>query len=103
MRLWLSSLANEDLWIKAYKLEDDFGTAESAEALLRQSVKSCPASESLWLLLIQLKYSKQKDTDGARAVLEEAMKENQTNKTFVSSEKIWLTAYQVDLSRISDH
>lgn len=81
--------------MKAYRIEDDFGTTESAEALLRQSVQAVPSSEALWLLLIQLKYSKQKDTNGARAILEDAMKCNQSNKQFVSSEKIWLTAYQV--------
>lgn len=85
----------EELWIKAYRIEEDFGTTESAEALLRQSVQACPSSEALWLLLIQLKYSKQKDSHGARVVVEEAMTANQSNKQFVSSEKIWLTAYQV--------
>lgn len=85
----------EELWIKAYRIEEDFGTAESAETLLRQSVQACPSSEALWLLLTQLKLSKQKDSNGARIVLEEAMKANQSNKQFVSSEKIWLTAYQV--------
>ena len=83
------------LWIKAYRIEEDFSTTESAEALLRQSVQACPSSEALWLLLIQLKYSKQKDSHGARVVVEEAMTANQSNKQFVSSEKIWLTAYQV--------
>ena len=29
----------EELWIKAYRIEEDFGTTESAEALLRQSVQ----------------------------------------------------------------
>ena len=34
----------EELWIKAYRIEEDFGTSESAEALLRQSVQACPSS-----------------------------------------------------------
>ena len=46
------------MWIRAYEIEDDFGTVETAEALLRQAVAACPKSEPLWLLLIQLKFKK---------------------------------------------
>ena len=83
------------MWIRAYEIEDDFGTVESAEALLRQAVTTCATSEKLWLLLIQVKYLKEKDSEGARKVLEDAMSANKLNQEFISSERIWLTAYQV--------
>ncbi|KNB41618.1 hypothetical protein JH06_4931 [Blastocystis sp. subtype 4] len=88
--------SREDLWIRAYEIEDDFGTMESAEALLRQAVQACPASEPLWLLLIQLKYKKQKDCDGARIAVEDAMKANVSNPAILSSERLWLTAFQIE-------
>ena len=90
-------IGREDLWIRAYEIEDDFGTMESAEALLRQAVQAYPASEPLWLLLIQLKYKKQKDCDGARIAVEDAMKANVSNPAILSSERLWLTAFQVYL------
>ena len=90
-------IGREDLWIRAYEIEDDFGTMESAEALLRQAVQACPASEPLWLLLIQLKYKKQKDCDGARIAVEDAMKANVSNPAILSSERLWLTDFQVYL------
>ena len=70
---------------------------ESAEGLLRQAVSACSASEALWLLLIQLKYKKQNDIVGARVVVEEAMKINSGNHAILSSERLWLTAFQVFL------
>ena len=75
---------------------------ESAEALLRQAVQACPASEPLWLLLIQLKYKKQKDCDGARIAVEDAMKANSANPVILSSERLWLTAFQVMMAWYSD-
>ena len=50
--------------MRAYEIEDDFGTMEAAEGLLRQAVQACSASERLWLMLIQLKYLKEKDSEG---------------------------------------
>ena len=85
----------ENLWIKSYELEDDFGTVESAEGVLKQAVELCPSSETLWLLLIRLIKKKKKDTTRARAELERAMKVNSENPSFLSSDKIWLTAFQV--------
>lgn len=93
----LSFIDREDLWVRAYELEDDFGTLESAEALLRQAVTACPASEALWLLLIQLKHKKQNDAEGARMVLDEVMRVNAGNAAILSSERLWLTAFQVGL------
>ena len=81
--------------MRAYEIEDDFGTVEAAEGLLRQAVQACSASERPWLMLIQLKYSKEKDSEGARKVVEEAMAANKQNQDFISSEKIWIAAYQV--------
>ena len=81
--------------MRAYEIEDDFGTVEAAEGLLRQAVQACSASERLWLMLIQLKYLKEKDSEGARRVVEEAMAANKQNQEFISSEKIWIAAYQV--------
>ena len=85
------------MWVRAYELEDDFGTLESAEALLRQAVVACPASEALWLLLVQLKHKKQNDAEGARMVVDQAMKANVGNNSILSSERLWLTAFQVCL------
>lgn len=88
-------IANESLWVKSYELEDDFGSVESAENVLKLAVEQCPASENLWLLLIRLIYIKQKDTVRAREQLEEAMKVNEANPPFLASSNIWLTAFQV--------
>ena len=81
--------------MRAYEIEDDFGTVEAAEGLLRQAVQACSASERLWLMLIQLKYLKEKDSEGARKAVEEAMAANKLNQELISSEKIWIAAYQV--------
>ena len=75
------------MWIRAYEIEDDFGTVETAEALLRQAVAACPKSEPLWLLLIQLKFKK-----------DETLAANAKNPAILSSERIWLTAFQVGLN-----
>ena len=88
-------IANESLWVKSYELEDDFGSVESAENVLKLAVEKCPASENLWLLLICLIYIKQKDMVRAREQLEEAMKVNEANPQFLASSNIWLTAFQV--------
>ena len=80
--------------MRAYEIEDDFGTVEASEGLLRQAVQACSASERLWLMLIQLKYLKEKDSEARKAV-EEAMAANKLNQEFISSEKIWIAAYQV--------
>ena len=85
------------MWVKSYELEDDFGSVESAENVLKFAVEKIPASETLWLLLIRLIYIKQKDTVRARDQLEQAMKVNQDNPQFLSSSNIWLTAFQVIL------
>ena len=81
--------------MRAYEIEDDFGTVEASEGLLRQAVQACSASERLWLVLIPLKDLKEKDSEGARKAVEEAMAANKLNQEFISSEKIWIAAYQV--------
>ena len=86
------------MWIRAYEIEDDFGTVETAEALLRQAVAACPKSEPLWLLLIQLKFKKERDLPGARAAIDETLAANAKNPAILSSERIWLTACQVGLN-----
>lgn len=86
------------MWIRAYEIEDDFGTVETAEALLRQAVAACPKSEPLWLLLIQLKFKKERDLPGARSAIDETLAANAKNPAILSSERIWLTAFQVGLN-----
>ena len=47
------------------------------------------------LLFLPDRNGREKDSEGARKVLEDAMSANKLNQEFISSERIWLTAYQV--------
>ena len=78
------------LWNKAVSLEQSHGTAESVEALLRRAVEHVPESQDLWLNYAKHKWRAQNDVQGARRILEDAFRKNQ------SSEAIWLAAVNLE-------
>ncbi|KAK8792789.1 hypothetical protein WA158_004953 [Blastocystis sp. Blastoise] len=86
----------EDIWLKSTELEEKYGTPSSTASLLKTAVSHCPHSELLWLMSAKLQYRKLHDIDMARKVLEEAILINNSNKEFVSSERIWLAAMQIE-------
>ena len=79
-----------DIWLEAVKLEQEHGTAERVEELLKQAVTRVPQEEILWLMAAKHKWRQMGDVAGARAILRDAFAANAEN------EKIWLAAVKLE-------
>jgi pre-mRNA-processing factor 6 len=78
-----------EVWLDAVRLEKEYGTRESLEELLRQSVLQCPQAEILWLMGAKEKWLAGQ-VPAARAILMDAFAANP------NSEQIWLAAVKLE-------
>ena len=79
-----------DLWLDFVGLEKDHGDQSSLDAVLKEAVKECPQSETLWLMAAKEKWVVSRDVPAARRVLMEAFQSNP------NSESIWLAAVKLE-------
>lgn len=80
---------SEDLWLKVAFFEREHGTRETLESQLKQAVRFCPHSETLWLMGAKSAWMGG-DVNEARTILARAFDANP------DSEEIWLAAIKLE-------